>query len=101
MGVMSGTLDLVQRSFAGVQIRDGRLHFDPRLPAHLDRLSFPMQFHGTPLRVTIEQGRLSLTAHPEGMSEPISVAVGDELCELCPGDSCSFALAGRRETARG
>ena len=101
MGVMSGTLDLVLRSFAGLQIRDGRLHFDPRLPAHLDRLSFPMQFQGTPIRVTIDDGRLSLTAHPEGMSEPIRVAVGDDLYELCPGHSASFDLARRREKARG
>ena len=33
MGVMSGTLDLVQRSYAGTEIRDGVLYFEPRLPA--------------------------------------------------------------------
>ena len=101
MGVMSGTLDLVQRSFAGAQIHDGRLYFEPRLPAHLDRLSFPMQVEGTPMRVTIEDGWLTLSAHPEGMSEPISVAVGGAVCELRPGDSCSFDLTAGLETARG
>jgi trehalose/maltose hydrolase-like predicted phosphorylase len=43
MGVMSGTLDLVQRSYAGTQIRDGVLYFDPRLPPQLGGLSFAMQ----------------------------------------------------------
>ena len=33
MGVMAGTLDLVQRSYTGEHVRDGVLHFDPRLPA--------------------------------------------------------------------
>ena len=33
LGVMAGTLDLVQRYYAGVQIRDGILYFDPRLPS--------------------------------------------------------------------
>ena len=33
MGVMAGTLDLVQRSYMGTHVRDGVLRFDPRLPA--------------------------------------------------------------------
>ena len=32
MGVMAGTLDLMQRSYAGTYIRDDVLCFDPRLP---------------------------------------------------------------------
>ena len=40
-GVMSGTLDLVQRYFAGTQVRDGVLHFDPRLPSQLRRPVLP------------------------------------------------------------
>ena len=53
------------------------------------------------MRVTIEDGWLTLSAHPEGMSEPISVAVGGAVCELRPGDSCSFDLMAGLETARG
>ena len=33
MGVMSGTLDLMQRAYPGSEIRDGVLRFEPRLPA--------------------------------------------------------------------
>ena len=36
MGVMSGTLDLMQRNYAGTHIHDGVLHFDPQLPSRLD-----------------------------------------------------------------
>jgi trehalose/maltose hydrolase-like predicted phosphorylase len=92
MGVMSGTLDLVQRSYAGTQIRDGVLYFDPRLPPRLDGLSFAMQFRGTPILVMLADGRLTLTAHREGVRRPISVGVGDEVRELCPGDRCTFEL---------
>ena len=49
MGVMAGTLDLIQRGYVGCDIRDGVLVFNPRLPDRLDGLSFPMQFRGTPL----------------------------------------------------
>jgi trehalose/maltose hydrolase-like predicted phosphorylase len=96
MGVMSGTLDLVQRGFVGCDARDGVLRFDPRMLDRLDGLAFPMQFRGMPLRVAIEGDELSITADREGRSRPIEVGVGDETHELCPGDRCTFAL--RRET---
>ena len=38
-------------------IRDGVLYFAPRLTDRLDGLSFPMQFRGTPIRVTLADGR--------------------------------------------
>jgi trehalose/maltose hydrolase-like predicted phosphorylase len=96
MGVMSGTLDLVQRGFAGCDARDGVLRFDPRMLDRLDGLAFPMHFRGMPLRVAIEGDELSITADREGRSRPIEVSVGDETHELCPGDRRTFAL--RRET---
>ena len=92
MGVMSGTLDLVQRSYAGTHIRDGVLYFDPRLPPRLDGLSFSMQFRGTPIRVTLAEGKLTLAAHREGVRRPIRVGVGDEVRELRAGDRCTFEL---------
>jgi trehalose/maltose hydrolase-like predicted phosphorylase len=92
MGVIAGTLDLVQRSYAGTQIRGGVLYFDPRLPARLEGLSFAMQFRGTPIRVTLADGKLTLAAHREGVLRPISVGVGDEVRELRAGGQCTFEI---------
>ena len=93
MGVMSGTLDLVQRAYAGVHVRDGVLRFDPRIPDQLDGLSFGMQFHRTPMRVTVASGTLTVTLRPEGASKPISIGFGDEVREACPGDRHTFELS--------
>jgi trehalose/maltose hydrolase-like predicted phosphorylase len=71
MGMMSGTLDLVERSYAGTHVRDGVLYFDPRLPAQIERLSFAMQFQRTPTLVTPADGRLTLAANPERVNRPI------------------------------
>ena len=92
LGVMSGTLDLIQRGYVGSDIRDGILHFTPRLTDRLDGLSFPMQFRGTPIRVTLADGGLTVAVHTEGFSRPIRVAVGDEVRELRAGDHHTFAL---------
>jgi trehalose/maltose hydrolase-like predicted phosphorylase len=92
LGVMSGTLDLIQRGYVGSDIRDGVLHFSPRLTDRLDGLSFPMQFRGTPIRVTLADGGLTVAVHTEGFSRPIRVAVGDEVRDLRAGDHHTFAL---------
>jgi len=90
MGVMSGTLDLVQRSYAGTHIRDGVLYFDPGLTGQLDGLSFSMQFQRTPILVTFAGGRVTVAAHREGVSPPVRVGVRDEVRELRAGDRYTF-----------
>jgi trehalose/maltose hydrolase-like predicted phosphorylase len=100
LGVMSGTLDLIQRGYLGSRIRDDVLYFKPRLTDRLDGLSFPMQYRGTPINVTLREGELHVSAHGEGMSRPIRVGVGDEVRDLCPGDSHTFALAPQPAAAR-
>ncbi len=92
LGVMSGTLDLIQRGYIGSDIRDGVLHFSPRLTERLDGLAFPMQFRGMPITVTLADGGLTVAVHAEGFSRPIRVAVGDEVRELRAGDQHTFAL---------
>ena len=93
MGVMSGTLDLMQRNYAGAHVRDDVLHFNPQLPSRLDSLSFSMQFRETPIQVTLTGDHLTLAVHPEGASRPIRVAVRDDVRELCPGDKTVFELS--------
>jgi trehalose/maltose hydrolase-like predicted phosphorylase len=100
MGVMSGTLDLVQRNYAGAYVYDGVLHFDPQLPSRLDSLSFSMQFRETPIQVTLTGDHLTLAVHPEGASRPVRVAVRDDVRELCPGDQTVFEL-GRNPATTG
>jgi trehalose/maltose hydrolase-like predicted phosphorylase len=92
MGVMSGTLDLVQRRYAGAGISDGVLRFEPRLLDRLEGLTFSMQFRGTPLRVRLGGGELTVAAPQEGFSGPVRVGVGEEVRELGAGERYSFAL---------
>jgi trehalose/maltose hydrolase-like predicted phosphorylase len=95
MGVMSGTLDLIQRGYVGSEIRDGTLYFKPRLTDRLEGLDFSMQFRGTPMRVQLADGELTVSAHPEGRSRPVKIGLGDDVRELCPGDRHSFAFGDR------
>jgi trehalose/maltose hydrolase-like predicted phosphorylase len=91
MGVMAGTLDLVQRGYLGTEVRDGVLHFRPRLTDKLDGLSFRMRFRGTGMDVGLEGGVLTLTVDP-GASGALKVAVGDRVHELEAGESRAFSV---------
>jgi trehalose/maltose hydrolase-like predicted phosphorylase len=93
MGVMAGTVDLMQRAYPGTEIRDGVLHFQPRLPAAVDQLEFWMQFQRTPLLVSLDRDRLVLRVHREGAGGPIRVAVDDRVRDLCPGETETFELS--------
>ena len=93
MGVMCGTLDLVQRCYAGAHVVDGTLHFNPRLPSELDSLSFSVQFHRTPVIAALSADRIALSIPSEAASRPVRVSVRGEARELCPGDSAEFKLS--------
>ncbi|MDQ6777701.1 MAG: glycoside hydrolase family 65 protein [Actinomycetota bacterium] len=94
LGVMAGTLDLIQRAYTGAQIRDGVLYFAPTPTDQLDGLSFPMQVRGTPIRVTVGNGEFTVVI-TGGFSRPIKVGIGDDVRELGPGERCTFTFAPR------
>ncbi len=96
MGVMSGTLDLLQRGYVGANVRDGVLHFDPTLTDRLDGLSFPMQFRGTSIRVSISGDELTVHTLADGFSRPVRVCIGDEVRELTAGQEWVAPLRRQR-----
>ncbi len=100
LGVMAGTLDLVQGAYTGAEIRDGILFFAPTLTDHLDGLSFPMQVRGTPIRVTVGRDELTVVI-TGGFSRPIRVGIGDDVRELGAGERCTFKLATRETVSQG
>ena len=90
MGVMAGTLDLIQRGYLGTEIRAGVLRFDPKPVGNLDGLSFPMRFRRTPIEVSLEGRKLTVAVQDDGLGRPIKVGVGDEERELRAGEEHTF-----------
>jgi trehalose/maltose hydrolase-like predicted phosphorylase len=95
LGVMAGTLDLLQRYYAGAQIRDGVLYFDPSLPSGLGGLSFQMRFREVPILVTLTSDLLTLEVQPEGASHEIRAGIPGDVRALGPGDQAVFELSRR------
>jgi trehalose/maltose hydrolase-like predicted phosphorylase len=93
LGVMAGTLDIMQRYYAGTHARDGVLYFDPLLPSALSDLEFTMEFREAPLLVTLSRDQLTLEVQSEGPSHTIRAGIPGDIRELCPGDRAVFGLA--------
>lgn len=91
LGVMAGTLDLLQRGYMGLGTRDGTLRFEPRQIQRLDGLSFPFQFRGTPVRVSLYGGRLTVAAEDDA-ERTLRVGVGEAVRELAGSQSHTFEL---------
>src|SRR5258708_26595014 len=92
MGVMSGTLVLVQRSYLGEVIRDGVLYFNPKAMDHLRGLTLPMRFRGLLIKVTLENGRLRVGAEVDSLNRSVKLGVGDQVREIRSGESYTFDL---------
>jgi trehalose/maltose hydrolase-like predicted phosphorylase len=90
LGVMAGSLDLIQGRYLGTEIRGDVLRFTPQLIDRLDGLSFQMQVRGATIRVSLVGDRLTVAS--ESLGRRIKIGVGGEVTELSPGGDCAFAL---------
>jgi alpha,alpha-trehalase len=84
LGVMTGTIDLVQRGYTGLDIRGGTLWLDPAVPEQLGDLDFEIRYRGRLLRFTITSRQLTV-ATPQSDQPPIRLGVRDRVVELHAG----------------
>lgn len=89
LGAMAGTVDLVQRCYAGIETREDALGLNPRLPEGLHRLKFSIIYRRQILRIEITHKhlRVRLSAVSAGQASAVVLDVRGELVLLEPGDT--------------
>jgi trehalose/maltose hydrolase-like predicted phosphorylase len=92
LGAMSGTVDLMQRAFTGIEVRGDTLHFNPNLPEGLRRLSFSLRYRGNLLDVEITQDKLVLNSRWR-TPEPLEFALRGVRHQLQPCETREFPIA--------
>ncbi len=85
LGAMAGTVDLVLRCYAGLEIRDNVLVLHPALPPELPRAAFEIVYRGQPISIDLTRERVSLTLH-SCTADPITVCVEGRTSILQPGE---------------
>ncbi|WP_426225965.1 beta-phosphoglucomutase family hydrolase [Pseudarthrobacter sp. DSP2-3-2b1] len=91
LGAMAGTIDVVQRSFAGLRITRDALLFAPKMPKGISTVEFRVRYRDHLLTVHLEHGTLSVSAAP-GDAAAIRMQVGPEQVLLAAGETRRFTL---------
>ena len=88
MGVMSGTLDVMQRIYLGTRDPRRRAALHPRLIDRLDGLSFPIKFRDTPMQGDDRGRRAHGGGPPEGAARPSGSASPGRVARARTGRPC-------------
>ncbi len=91
LGVMAGTVDVMMRSFLGLEIRGDALCFDPPLAGGFGDFSFLLRFRRTWIEVDGSGNHLRIHARPGGRAD-IEICVGDTYYHLRAGHAREFTL---------
>src|SRR5207342_1656340 len=91
LGAMAGTVDIVQRAYTGIVVRDDCLWFDPALPDELVSLDTELHYRDHRIRVEVRPGVLRLTMRP-GKAAPIRVGFRNVVVEVRPGTVTEWSL---------
>ena len=92
VGVMAGTIDLVQRCYMGMETRGDTIWFRPCLPEALSSgLVFRFQYRGNWFSVSATPQVLSVT-FDSGWHPLARIGVAGQVSELRPGETRAFTL---------
>jgi len=89
LGAMAGTVDLVQRAYTGIVVREEVLWLHPALPEEISCLKLRVRYRGHALDINIQDDRLHLSVRPNTAS-PIKVGIHAQIHELRGGETREF-----------
>jgi trehalose/maltose hydrolase-like predicted phosphorylase len=89
LAAMAGSVDLMQRCFAGLELRGDRLVINPCWPEPLGPLEFDVWYRNQPLRLAIRGTSVKVIAQP-GPHPPIEVECRGQTATLSAGTTVRF-----------
>lgn len=91
LGAMAGTVDIIQRAYTGLEMREGILRFNPCLPDDLKRVRQRIGYRGHWLDVEVTQDHLTISA-AKSWAPPVQIGFREEIHDLGQGGSLSLKL---------
>lgn len=91
LGATAGTLDILQRCYTGLEVRDNVLRLDPLLPEGLDHLDTVIRYRNLLIDLHVDRERVRISAAP-GADRPVPLTVLDSSVLLSPGDTITITL---------
>ena len=93
LGAMAGTIDLIQRGYAGIDTRDDVLRLNPVIPPALGSLDLSIRYRGHLVHLELTTDLVRARVDPdEGV--PITIDVNGALSVVQPGQLVEVRLHG-------
>ena len=86
LGAMAGGLDMLQRGYGGIEVRDNALWLDPHLPDEVSSITFDLAYRGHSLAVTLRPERVTVTAEP-CVVRPVRLMVAGQQFDVAAGQT--------------
>jgi trehalose/maltose hydrolase-like predicted phosphorylase len=91
MGAMAGSLDLVQRCYSGIEVREDALWIKPDLPKNISSISFCIIYRRHWISLNFSSDKLTISFE-EGWSNKVKIGINDKLYEFSKGEEREFIL---------
>jgi trehalose/maltose hydrolase-like predicted phosphorylase len=91
LGAMTGTVDLVQRCYTGIEMRDEVLWLNPCLPEDLRSLTLHMRYRSHELTLDVTHNMLRI-AFRQGWAKTAKIGFHNQVYEFDAGDVKEFTL---------
>ncbi len=91
LGAMVGTLDIIQRCYSGLEIRDDVLWFNPELPKDIEMMNFRIRYRGHWVKLRIDHEKIQII-FDKGWSNPVTIGVKGTTYRFETNDKKEFKL---------
>lgn len=98
LGAMAGSVDLVHRCYTGLELRDGVLWVNPRLPDPMRRLLVLVRYRGHTLELVMTRDAVDVSAERSEIPS-IKIAICGAVHVLSAGERRRFSLTEERGRA--
>lgn len=92
LGAMAGTIDLVQRCYTGLEVRDNILWLNPALPQGINCLQFQIRYRSHTLSLEIREDHFKIGFDHAWWSKEIRIGFNDEVYTIEKGQTKTFEL---------
>jgi trehalose/maltose hydrolase-like predicted phosphorylase len=91
LGAMAGTVDLIQRCYTGMEVREGAIWFNPQLPEALNCIKYRLKYRNHWLKLNLDHEFLRLKCDG-GLSEEVDVIVHGRKYAINRGQERKFKI---------
>jgi trehalose/maltose hydrolase-like predicted phosphorylase len=95
LGAMAGSLDLIQRNFAGLEVGDHALWINPKIPPNIKAISMRVNYRNHWIYISVDKKKLKISFE-EGWSNEVKIGVIDTLHTFRLGEAREFKLSPAR-----